>query len=90
MPSDALRRMTLSFLYKMTDSEVTINATRVGLEVMSNRKMEKCVQYLPDGKPTNHPTTQPTEKPQQIESWDLLGNYLSFFLKIKRKLRKQN
>lgn len=86
MPSDALRRMTLSFLYKMTDSEVTINATRVGLEVMSNRKMEKCVQYLPDGKPTN----QPTEKPQQIESWDLLGNYLSFFLKTKRKLRKQN
>lgn len=47
-----VRRKTLSFLYKMMGFEVTINAIKVRLEVMTDRSVEKCTWYLTD-QPTN-------------------------------------
>lgn len=67
-----VRKKTVSFLYKMMGSEVTINATKLRLVVMRDRPMEKCAWYLPDGKMNNQPTKKTS---QQIKPWDLLGNW---------------
>lgn len=69
-----VRRKTLSFLYKMTKYEVTINDIKVRLQVMTGRSVKKCTQYLTE-QPTNR-NKKPPNQNQQITSGNSQENYL--------------
>lgn len=78
------KRKTFSFLYKMTEYEVIINAIKVRLEVMRDRTMKK-MHLVPD-RTTNKPKKSqknPPNQNQQITSQKLL--HMRKLLGIKQK-----
>lgn len=59
----------------MTESEVTIKAIKVRLQVMTDRSVEKYTQCLTE-QPTNRNKKSPPNQNQQIASQNVQENYL--------------